>query len=149
TFMLGIVALTAADVNVFLVVFLSLFIPLFIIPILLRKTIYRDTKAVELKELPRFTPKTNVLPMLFNAAREGAELLFLVIIPAVAVVFVFIGFFDYVGIWSKVESSLSSLLLVLNVHPESGVLSILASPALAMGQLSEIATEINPKLVVG
>lgn len=62
TFMFGILALTAVGVNAFVIIAVSLFIPLVIVPWLLSKTIYRDTKAVSLDELPSFTPNTAALP---------------------------------------------------------------------------------------
>lgn len=149
TFMLGMVALTAVGVNAFIVVFLAVFIPVVIVPFLLSKTIYRNTKSVKLEELPSFTPKTGFLPTLFNSAREGAELVFLLIIPAVAVVFACIGILDYMGIWSPIEKGLSSALLALNIDPETGVLSILASPTLGMATLAETAATLDPRLVIG
>jgi hypothetical protein len=115
TFMLGMVALTAVGANAFIIVVLAVFIPVIVVPFLLSKTIYRNTKAVQLEELPKFTPNTRFLPTLFNAAREGAELLFLLIIPAVAVVFAMIGVLEYAGIWSPIESGLSSILLALRI----------------------------------
>ncbi|WP_240374244.1 hypothetical protein [Bacillus piscicola] len=149
TFMLGMVALTAVGVNAFLVVVLAVFIPVVIVPFLLSKTIFRDTKSVELSELPTFTPKTGFLPTIFNAAREGAELVFLLIIPAVAVVFACIGVLDYLGVWTSIETGLSAGLLALSIDPETGVLSILASPTLGMAQLAEVAANMDPRLVIG
>ncbi len=149
TFMLGMVAMTAVGVNAFVVVVLAVFLPVLIVPFLLSKTLFRDTKAVQLEQLPKFTPNTRILPTLFNAAREGAELLFLLIIPAVAVVFALIGVLDYIGIWSSIESALSSALLAMSIDPETGILSILASPTLAMGQLADVASSMDPRLVIG
>lgn len=149
TFMLGMVALTAVGVNAFIVVVLAIFIPVVIAPFVLSKTIYRDTKSVKLEDLPSFTPKTGVLPTLFNAAREGAELVFLLIIPAVAVVFACIGILDYIGIWAPIEKGLSAALLALSIEPETGVLSILASPTLGMAALAEMASTLDPRLVIG
>ncbi len=149
TFMLGMLALTAVGANAFIVVVLAVFLPVILVPFLLSKTIYRDTKAVELDELPKFTPTTGFLPTLFNAAREGAELLFLLIIPAVAVVFAVIGVLEYVGVWPSIESILSTVLLALNIDPETGILSILATPTLAMAKLSEVASTMDPRLVIG
>lgn len=149
TFMLGLVALTAVGVQAFPIVVLAVFGPLVIVPILLSKTLYRDTRAVELDELPKFTPKTGFLPTLFNAAREGAELLFLLIIPAVAVVFAVIGVLEFIGVWGPIENALSTALLALHIHPETGILSIMASPTLAMGELQKMAASVDPQLVVG
>lgn len=54
---------------------------------------------VELEELPRFTPTTGFFQTIFASAKEGAELLFLIIIPAVAAVFFFIGPLKFIGVW--------------------------------------------------
>ncbi|SFE87658.1 hypothetical protein [Alteribacillus iranensis] len=149
TFMLGMVAMTAVGVNAFLVVVLAVFLPVVVVPFILSKTLFRNTRSVKLEELPKFTPKTGFLPTIFNSAREGAELVFLLIIPAVAVVFACIGILDYVGVWSFVESGLSTSLLALNIDPETGLLSILASPTLGMAQLAETASTLDPRLVIG
>lgn len=149
TFVIGLIALNKFGITALPLIILSIFVPLIIIPLLLSKTFYRDTKKVELEELPRFTPNTKVLSTLFGSAIEGARLLFLVIIPAVAVVFTIIGSLEYFGIWQPIESSLSTLLKGLFIEPSTGILSILVSPTLAMAQLSEITISIDPRLVVG
>lgn len=149
TFMLGMISLAAVGANAFLVVIIAVFLPVIVAPWILSKTIYRDTKAVALEKLPKFTPTTGALPTLFNAAREGAELVFLLIIPAVAAVFAVIGILDYIGIWTPIESGMSSGLLALNIDPETGILSILASPTLAMATLTETAASLDPRLVIG
>lgn len=149
TFMLGLMALTFAGVNVFIVVLVAMFLPLLIAPFLLSKLVYRDVLHVEIGQLPAFTPEREFIPTLFGAAREGVELLLLILIPAVALVFAVIGVLDYIGVWAPIESGLGWVMLHLNIHPETGVLSVLVSPTLAMGQLQSIASEIDPALVVG
>ena len=149
TFMLGLMALTFADVNVFAVIILAVFVPLFVSPLILSKTLFKNVKTVELSTLPRFTPKTEFMPTLFGAAREGVELLLLILIPAVALVFAVVGTLDYIGIWEPVEAFLGEAMLMLNIHPETGVLSILVSPTLAMGTLVDIAADLDPSLVIG
>jgi hypothetical protein len=149
TFMFGLIALTAVGVKAFVVVVVAVFAPLVVVPWLLKKTIWRDTKAVSLDELPSFTPNTGVLPTLFGAAREGAELLFLLIIPAIGVIFALIGALDFMGIWKPIENNLAWFLSVLSIDPKSGMVSILASPTLAMAQLKDVAATLPPKLVVG
>lgn len=57
-FVFGLIALNAAKVSVWVVVFLAVFLPVLLTPLLLRLTIWRDTKAVSLEDLPRFTPET-------------------------------------------------------------------------------------------
>ncbi len=149
TFMLGIVCLTAAKVSVFPVIVIGLFVPLVIMPFILKHTIYRDTKAVELEELPRYTPTTSWLPVLFGAAKEGAEVLFLIVIPAAAAVFGIIGVLEYAGIWAHIHFGLTALLSALSIDMETGMISILASPTLGMGMLTKTAAQIPPKMVVG
>ncbi|MDA8134854.1 MAG: hypothetical protein M0T82_09540 [Desulfobacteraceae bacterium] len=149
TFMFCIIALTAIQAKVFVIILISVFAPLFIVPALLKLTLWRDTKAVALEDMPSFTPNTGILPTIFGAAREGAELLFLLIIPAVGVIFALIGAMDYIGLWKPIESGLSSLLSALSIDPKSGIVTILASPTLATAQLKDVATTLSPELVIG
>jgi hypothetical protein len=149
TFVLGLIALTAFGISAFPLVIISIFLPIIVVPIILSKTIYRDTKRVELEDLPRFTPHTKFLQTIFSSAREGAELLFLIIIPAVAAVFFFIGVFKFLGVWSFIESNLSLILTFLSIEPGTGIVSILAAPTLAVAQLADLARTIDPRLIVG
>ncbi|QUO43628.1 hypothetical protein KDJ56_08925 [Brevibacillus composti] len=149
TFMIGIIALAATGVAVFPIVLLSIFAPLILVPWVLSRTIYRDTRTVELEELPRFTPETPYLKTVFDSAKEGTELLLLVIIPAVAVVFGGIGLLEYIGVWSPIEAGFTAMLGALGIEPATGMLSILASPTLAMAELQKLAATIDPRLAVG
>lgn len=148
-FVFGLIALNAAKVSVWVVVFLAVFLPVLLTPLLLRLTIWRDTKAVSLEDLPRFTPETGFLPTIFNAAKEGAELLFLLIIPSCAVVFAAIGALDHFGLWTGIQAGINTMLNAFNIHAETGSVSILVGGSLAMAQLKEIAATIAPPLVVG
>ncbi len=149
TFMFGIIALTACGAKVFLVILLALFLPLLIVPWLLRLVIWRDAKYVPLDDMPTFTPTKAPLATLFDSTREGAELVFLLIIPAYVAVFSVIGALDYVGIWHFIESGLTAMLTALAIDPTSGMVSILASPTLAMSQLKDVAASLPPQLVIG
>lgn len=151
TFMLGLTALTVIGVKVFPVIIVMLFVPLIVIPLFLRLTFYRDTHPRELEELPKFTPNTPALTTIFGAAREGAELLFLLVIPAGAVVLAIIGGLDYIGIWGPINNWISSVLAAISIHPETGILSIMVSPTMAMGQLLATVREVavDPRLVLG
>lgn len=149
TFLIGLIALTALGIQVFPIIMLTIFVPLVLVPFVLSRTIYRDTKAVKLDELPRFTPKTTFLKTIFDSSREGIELLLLVVIPAVAVVFAIIGVLEFAGIWKSIESSLGVMLSALSIHPDTGILSILVSPTLAMAELGKLAATIDPRLAVG
>jgi len=149
-FMLGMLALSMAGISVFPVVIITMFLPLILVPFLL-KFIWRDTKAVTLEKLPRFTPETPALPTIFNAAREGAELLFLLIIPAAVVIFAIIGALEYIGIWQYAEGFLNTVMGALKIEPITGALTILVSNTLAMGTLVANLKEaaIAPALVLG
>lgn len=149
TFMLGLVSLTLAKVHAFPVIILAIFGPLVFVPLILKNTIYRDTKPVPIEDLPRYTPNTPWLPVLFGAAREGAEVLFLIVIPAAAAVFSIIGILEYVGIWKAFEGWLAIGLNAISVDVETGIISVLASPTLAMAMLTKTAAAIPPKFVVG
>lgn len=153
TFMLGLLAMTTVGVKVFPVIIIAVFLPLVLVPPLLRLTVYRNTKAVKIEELPQFTPKTAALPTIFGAAREGAELLFLLIIPAGVVIYAIIGGLDFLGYWAPVKKALTLMLSSLSIHPDTGILTILVSPTLAMGILkSTVAANpaaIAPQLVIG
>lgn len=149
TFVIGLIALAAFGINSFPLVILSIFAPLIIVPFILSRTIYRDTKKVELSELPRFTPNTRFLNTIFESAREGASLLLLTIIPAVAVVFTIIGTLNFLGVWAAIEAGLGSFLTMLSIEPSTGIVSVLAAPTLAVAQLIDLAGQIDPRLVVG
>ncbi|MFC4769199.1 hypothetical protein [Effusibacillus consociatus] len=147
--MLGLIALSTAGIQSFPIVFLAVFAPIVVVPFVLSKTIYRNTKAVPLKDLPCFTPRTPFFTTLFNGAKEGAELLFLLVIPAAAVIFGIIGVLDYAGLWKPIETAMTASLGVIGVEPKTGITAIMASPILAMAQLKEVAASTDPRLVVG
>ncbi len=149
TFVLGLIALSAFEIRAFPLIVLSIFVPIIVVPFFLSRTIYRNTRKVTLHELPRFTPNTRFLTTLFSSAREGAELLFLLIIPAVAVVFFFIAVLKFFGIWEFIESHLTELLTFMSIEPSTGIISILAAPTLAVAQLAELSTLLDPRLIVG
>ncbi|HHW25777.1 MAG TPA: hypothetical protein GXX23_00345 [Firmicutes bacterium] len=149
TFMLGLVALTNAGVWAFPVVIIGLFLPLIVVPWLLSKTLWRDTKATEFTEIPRMTPHTKPMDTVFGGAREGAELMFLLLVPAAAVIFAIIGALDYMGVWAGIQSAMTSFFSSVSIEPQTGLLSVLASPTLAMNTLKDIAANLDPRLVVG
>ncbi|QUW21409.1 hypothetical protein JSQ81_16635 [Sporosarcina sp. Marseille-Q4063] len=149
TLVLGLIALAVFNINAFPLIFFAIFLPIIVVPYLLSITIYRDTKRVALEELPRFTPKTNFLQTIFSSSKEGAELLFLIIIPAVAAVFFFIGALKFFGAWDAIQSGLTTVLTLMSIEPSTGIVSILAAPTLAVAQLSELASTVDPALIVG
>lgn len=149
TFMLGLVAFANAGIWAFPIVIIGVFLPVVVVPFLLSKTIYRDVKYKDISEMPRFTPSTPIVPTIFNGAREGAELMFLLLIPAVVVVYAIIGLLTYMGIWPAIESAMSSFLSALSIDPETGMQSILVSPTLAMNTLTETIVNISPRFAIG
>ena len=138
TFMLGLGCLTLCGARVFAVVVISIFAPLVIAPAIGR-LIWRDCKPMEVDDLPVFTPDTPVLNGLFSAGQEGIYVLLNLVLPAFAVVFGLIGLLSYVGIWQYVNDFLVAAMAALNINPETGILSIMASPTLAMSNLQATA----------
>ncbi|WP_156289457.1 hypothetical protein [Oceanobacillus salinisoli] len=149
TFVLGLIALSIFGINAFLLVLLSIFAPLILVPFILSRTIYRDTKKVTLHELPRFTPNTTFLNTTFSSAKEGTSLLLLVIIPAVTVIFILIGILKFSGVWDPIETSMASVFTLLSIEPVSGIVSFLIAPTLAVAQMGDFVTTIDPRLIVG
>lgn len=146
----GITALAVANVNVFIVFLVSLFVPVFAVPFILRLTIWRDVKPIELTDVPVFTPTDKpILTTIYAGAREGAEVLFLLIIPACCVVFAAIGILDYIGIWPYIESGIKALLLACKIEPDSGLYSVLAGGTLGMIELNKIIVDTPAALAVG
>lgn len=147
---LGILALSLAGIKVFPVIIVAVFVPIVLVPLLLR-LIWRDTKAVTINELPRFTPSTSFINTIFGAAQEGARLVFLFIIPAGVVIFALIGALEFFGVWGPFQNSLHTFLTYIGIEPETGTLTIITSNTLAMSTLAEMLREtpIVPKLVLG
>lgn len=149
TFMLGLVAFSKGNIWAFPIIAVGLFLPIVLVPFFLSKTIYRDVKYKDISEMPRFTPTTSPVATIFGGAKEGAELLFLLLIPAAAVVFAIIGALEFLKIWKPIETGLSSFLSILSIEPKTGIQSILVSPTLAMNTLTEIIGKIPPRLAIG
>ena len=149
TFMLGLGCLTLAGTRVALIVVIAIFLPLFICPAIGRLLLYKDCKAVEIEDIPIFTPNTPFLTTVFAAGQEGMNTLLLLVLPAFAVVFGFIGLLTHIGIWPYIETGITTALQFMNIDPATGLLSIMASPTLAMNTLLESAATLNPKWVIG
>ena len=145
----GIIAMANAKVSAFPVIILGVFLPVIIVPLILKLTIWRNTRPVKLEDLPTFTPNNPFLSTVFTAGREGAEVLYLLIVPACAIVFAFLGMLDYWGLYKPLEYALSSLMVMCNIHPETGVVAIFAGGTLALAQIKDIAVNIPPGQVVG
>jgi hypothetical protein len=145
----GIICMTAVNAKIFLIFVLGLLAPVVLVPLILRLTIWRDAKPVALTDLPLFTPNNPLLSTIFDGAKEGAEILFLLIIPACAVVYAGIGALEYFKIWPFIQKGLETLLGWLNVDPKTGSVAILAGGTLALAQLREVAASTPAPWVVG
>src|SRR5699024_1071895 len=102
-----------------------------------------------LYELPRFTTNTTFLNTIFSSAKKGIRVLFLVIIPAVVVVFILIGMLRFAGIWQPFEAGMASLFTMLSIEADTGITSFLVAPTLAVADLTNVASSIDPRLIVG
>ena len=142
----GIICLTLVNAQVFLVFLIGLLLPVILVPLFLRLTIWRNCKAVALTDVPVFTPTKPLLSTIFDGAKEGAEILFLLIIPACAVVFSAIGALEYFKIWPFIQKGLEVFLGWLNIDPTYGSISILAGGTPAMAQLKDALTK-DPKMM--
>ncbi|KYO66979.1 hypothetical protein [Thermovenabulum gondwanense] len=149
TLMLGILAFATGGIWAFPVIFIGLFLPVILVPLLLKVTLYRNVSFKDISDMPRFTPSTPIVPTIFNGAREGAELLFLLLIPAAAVIFAIMGALDYIGIWKPIENALTGFLGALSIDPQTGIQSILVSPTLAMNTLVQTIKNIPPRFAIG
>lgn len=153
---LGIIALSSAGINPLPVMVVGLFLPIIVIPAFL-KLFWRDTKAADINDLPRFTPNTGVMDTLFGSAREGAQLVFLFILPAGCVIFALIGIMEYFNIWPIITGGLGGLLSMIGIEPKTGVDTIVTAGTLAMKNLGTYltdgtivpATSAVKKLIVG
>jgi len=149
TFMMGLICFANAGLKSTAVVLVAVFGPLFIVPLILSKTIWRNTKSVEIDDMPRFTPTTGVLETVFGAGREAASILFLLIIPALTVIYATIGALDYIGIWTHVQTFLTWGLNAISVHPATGSIAVLAAPDYALAELGKIAAQVEPRYIIG
>lgn len=149
-FMIGLLAMSLGGIKPALVIILGILAPMVLVPFILSRTIWRDIKPKTLDELPSFTPTTDALSTVFGAGREGAELIFLLIIPSAAVIFAMMGLLEFWGVWAYIEQGIKALLQVLAIEPTTGLLSVVASPTLAMNVLKEMApTLADKRLIVG
>jgi hypothetical protein len=137
---LGIIALSAAGINPFPVLIIGLFVPVVLVPAILR-LFWRDCKAAEIQDLPRFTPNTGAMDTLFGSAREGAQLVFLFILPAGCVVFALIGILEYFGVWPYVTQIVGGFLGAIGIEPMTGIDTIMTAGTLAMKNLGTYLTD--------
>lgn len=150
SFMLGIACLSAAQINAFVVLIFSVFIPLVLCPLALRLTIYRDCKYVEVDDIPSFTPSSNAMDTIFGSAIEGAQTLYLNIVPVACAMFAIIATLEYFGVWEYIQTALYALCRVCAIDPESGVMNMIVAATVGFPALTEriLAGEIIAKGIV-
>lgn len=150
SFMLGIACLAAAEVNAFVVLIFSVFIPLVLCPLVLRFTLYRNCKYVDVAEIPTFTPNTNAMDTIFGSAIEGAQTLYLNIVPVACAMFAIIATLEYCGVWQYVQSALYWFCDLCAIDPESGVMNMIIAATVGFPALTEriLAGELIAKGVV-
>ena len=136
---LGIIALSTAGINPLPVMLVGIFLPIILVPAFL-KLFWRDTHAAELEDLPRFTPNTGVMDLIFGSAREGVNTVLTLILPAGCAVFAIIGLLEYFGIWGVITSSLGTVLQVMGIEPTTGLQTITVAGTLAAKTLGTMVS---------
>ena len=145
---LGIIALSTAGINPFPVMIIGIFLPIFVVPAFLR-LFWRDTKAADIKDLPRFTPDTGVMDLIFGSAREGVSTVLTIILPAGCAVFAIVGLLEYFGIWGVLTTALGSLLSVIGIEPTTGIQTITVAGTLAMKTLGQMVSPATADAAAG
>ncbi|OUN10862.1 hypothetical protein [Flavonifractor sp. An91] len=138
SFMLGISCLAVAGINAFLALIFSVFLPLILVPLLLRFTVYRNCKYKDVSEVPTFTPTTGALDTVFGGAVEGAQVLFLTIIPIACAMFSIIAALEYIQIWPFIQNALYGLCQLCCIEPECGVVSMVVAATVGFPMLSDM-----------
>ena len=145
---LGIIALSTAGINPFPVMIVGIFLPIFLVPAFLR-LFWRDTKAADIHDLPRFTPDTGVMDLIFGSAREGVTTVVTLILPAGCAVFAIIGLLEYFGIWGVITGALGSALELIGIEPTTGLQTITVAGTLAMKTLGTMVTPATADAAAG
>lgn len=152
SFMLGVSLLGTANINAFVVLIFSVFLPLFLCPLVLRLTIYRNCRYKDIsEEIPSFTPQTSSLDTVFGGAIEGAQVLFLTIIPIACAMFSLIASLEYLGVWSYIQQALNLLCKACCIEPQSGTINMLVAATVGFPMLSEMiqnGAAIAPGMVI-
>lgn len=145
---LGIIALSTAGINPFPVMIVGVFLPIFLVPAFLR-LFWRDTKPADLKDLPRFTPDTKFMDLIFGSAREGVTTVFTLILPAGCAVYAIIGLLEYIGVWPIILEGCSAALRFLSIEPETGMQTITVAGTLAAKTLGQMVSPATAEAAEG
>lgn len=145
---LGIIALSTADINPAPVIIVGLLLPIVLIPAFLR-LFWRDTKAADIRDLPRFTPNTGVMDLIFGSTREGVNTVLLIILPAGCAVYAIIGLFEYIGIWQYVNKFFELIFPIIGIEPVTGLQTITVAGTLAMKTLGTMVAPAAGEIAEG
>ena len=145
---LGIIALSTAGINPLPVMLVGIFLPIILVPAFL-KLFWRDTHAAEIEDLPRFTPDTGVMDLIFGSAREGVTTVLTLILPAGCAVFAIIGLLEYFGFWGVVTTALGSVLQVIGIEPTTGLQTITVAGTLAAKTLGTMVSPATAEAAEG
>ena len=145
---LGIIALSTAGINPLPVMLVGIFLPIILVPAFL-KLFWRDTHAAEIEDLPRFTPDTGVMDLIFGSAREGVTTVLTLILPAGCAVFAIIGLLEYFGIWGVVTTAIGSVLQVIGIEPTTGLQTITVAGTLAAKTLGTMVSPATAEAAEG
>lgn len=145
---LGIIALSTAGINPLPVLLVGVFLPIILIPAFLR-LFWRDTRAADIKDLPRFTPNTGVMDLIFGSAREGVSTVLTLILPAGCAVFAIVGLLEYFGLWGAITTGLGGLLAMIGIEPETGIQTITVAGTLAAKTLGTMVSPATADAAAG
>lgn len=145
---LSIIALSTAGINPFPVLIVGVFLPVFLVPAFLR-LFWRDTKAADIKDLPRFTPDTGVMDLIFGSAREGVTTVVTLILPAGCAVYAIIGLLEYFGIWQVIMAGMTVVLETIGIEPTTGMQTITVAGTLASKTLGQMVSPATADAAAG
>lgn len=145
---LGIIALSTAGINPLPVMLVGVFLPIFLVPAFLR-LFWRDTKAAEISELPRFTPDTGVVDLIFGSAREGVTTVVTLILPAGCAVYAIVGLLEYFEIWPVIVSGMTVILETIGIEPTCGIQTITVAGTFAAKTLGQMVSPATADAAAG
>lgn len=152
-FLYGIKLLAVGEINAFFVVVLGCLIPLFLVPLVLRFTLYRKCEYKDvMSEIPSFTPsEKNIVDTVFDGAIEGADVLIRLILPTTCAIFAIVAALEYFSVWPFIEKAFMTLLQLCNIEPTTGMRTLLISGAVGQPALIELigtGVTVAPNVIV-
>lgn len=145
---LGIIALSTAGINPLPVMLVGVFLPIFVVPAFL-KLFWRDTHAADIHDLPRFTPNTGVMDLIFGSAREGVSTVLTLILPAGCAVYAIVGLLEYFGLWGAFTAGIGGLLSAIGIEPTTGLQTITVAGTLAAKTLGGMVSPATADAAAG